>query len=266
LAIAHRGGELGRPIVVVNDRVDVAAALTADGAHVGADDLSVPLTRRVIGPERLVGRTAHSVAEARAAVIDGADYLGIGVNPIYLKELQHEVLGRGSLFLRTIIQISMLLSLFALPLLSVPAILTGATVNRGLMQTALAAVGLFVIAALASAVVLTTDRPLAFVGSSIQSVLNRIRRRRPPLEGLPDRLLAERDFIKDVLGGHLRRASLGSLGKVFFDFGALLAALAIGSGAILGLVGGGGSILADPFPSADGQYVSMAKTIPSLMG
>jgi len=63
---------------VVNDRVDVAAALTADGAHVGADDLPVPLTRRVIGPERLVGRTAHSVAEARAAVIDGADYLGIG--------------------------------------------------------------------------------------------------------------------------------------------------------------------------------------------
>ena len=78
LAIVRCGGELGRPIVVVNDRVDVAAALTADGAHVGADDLPVPLTRRVIGPERLVGRTAHSVAEARAAVIDGADYLGIG--------------------------------------------------------------------------------------------------------------------------------------------------------------------------------------------
>ena len=64
------------------------------------------------------------------------------------------------------------------------------------------------------------------MGRTVQSVLNRIRRRRPPAEGLPDRLLAERDFIKDVLGSHLRRASLGSLGKVFFDFGALLAALA----------------------------------------
>ena len=117
-------------------------------------------------------------------------------------------------------------TLFALPLLSVPAILTGATVNRGLMQTALAAVGLFLIAALASAVVLTTDRPLAFVGRAVQSVLNWVRRRRPPLEGLSGRLLAERDFIKEVLGGHLRQASLGSLGKVFFDFGALLAALA----------------------------------------
>jgi thiamine-phosphate pyrophosphorylase len=78
LAIVRRGGEAGRPIVVVNDRVDVAAALTADGAHVGADDLPVPLTRRVVGPERLVGRTAHTVAEAHSAVVDGADYLGIG--------------------------------------------------------------------------------------------------------------------------------------------------------------------------------------------
>jgi len=79
LAIVRRhGGDADRPIVVVNDRVDVAAAVSADGAHVGADDLPVPLTRRVVGPERLVGRTAHDVAESRAAVVDGADYLGIG--------------------------------------------------------------------------------------------------------------------------------------------------------------------------------------------
>jgi thiamine-phosphate pyrophosphorylase len=78
LAIVRRAGGADRPIVVVNDRVDVAAAVAADGAHVGADDLPVSLTRRVVGPERLVGRTAHDVDEARAAVRDGADYLGIG--------------------------------------------------------------------------------------------------------------------------------------------------------------------------------------------
>lgn len=78
LAIVRRAAEPSRPLVVVNDRVDVAAALSADGAHVGADDLPVPLTRRVVGPDRLVGRTAHDVGEARAAVVDGADYLGIG--------------------------------------------------------------------------------------------------------------------------------------------------------------------------------------------
>ena len=78
LALVRRAAAASRPLVVVNDRVDIAAALEADGAHVGADDLPVPLTRRVVGPERLVGRTAHDVAEARAAVIDGADYLGVG--------------------------------------------------------------------------------------------------------------------------------------------------------------------------------------------
>lgn len=78
LAIVRRNASGPWPLVVVNDRVDVAAAVAADGAHVGADDLPVPLARRVIGPDRLVGRTAHDVGEARAAVIDGADYLGIG--------------------------------------------------------------------------------------------------------------------------------------------------------------------------------------------
>lgn len=76
LGVVRRAG-VG-PILVVNDRVDVAAACGADGAHVGADDLSVPLARRVVGPDRLVGRTAHDLAEARSAVLDGADYLGIG--------------------------------------------------------------------------------------------------------------------------------------------------------------------------------------------
>ena len=78
LEIVRRSGAATLPLVVVNDRVDVAAALAADGAHVGADDLPVSLTRRVVGVGPLVGRTAHDVAEARAAVADGADYLGIG--------------------------------------------------------------------------------------------------------------------------------------------------------------------------------------------
>ena len=67
-----------RPLVVVNDRADVAAAVGADGVHTGADDLPMPLVRRVIGPHALSGRTAHSLAEAEAAVLAGADYLGVG--------------------------------------------------------------------------------------------------------------------------------------------------------------------------------------------
>ncbi len=65
-------------LVIVNDRADVAAALNAAGVHTGADDMPTRLVRRVIGPAALSGRTAHDVAEARAAVADGADYLGVG--------------------------------------------------------------------------------------------------------------------------------------------------------------------------------------------
>ncbi len=73
---AHEGGP--RTLVIVNDRADVAAAVAADGVHTGTDDLPTPLVRRVIGPQALSGRTAHSLAEAEAAVLEGADYLGVG--------------------------------------------------------------------------------------------------------------------------------------------------------------------------------------------
>ena len=78
LAIARRRPPEEAVSVIVNDRVDVAAAVGAAGVHVGADDLPVPLARRVLGPDALVGRTAHDAAEARDAAAAGADLLGIG--------------------------------------------------------------------------------------------------------------------------------------------------------------------------------------------
>lgn len=78
LAIARRHATTDQTLVIVNDRADLAAAVGADGVHGGADDLPTALARRVIGPAALLGRTAHALAEARAAAADGADYLGIG--------------------------------------------------------------------------------------------------------------------------------------------------------------------------------------------
>jgi thiamine-phosphate pyrophosphorylase len=78
IAISRRLSPADPALVIVNDRVDVAAAVRADGAHTGADDLPTTLSRQVLGPQPLLGRTAHTVAEARAAAADGADYLGIG--------------------------------------------------------------------------------------------------------------------------------------------------------------------------------------------
>lgn len=64
--------------VIVNDRADIAAAVNTAGVHVGAEDLPVGMARGVVGPGALVGRTSHTLAEARAGVLAGADYLGIG--------------------------------------------------------------------------------------------------------------------------------------------------------------------------------------------
>lgn len=68
-------------LLIVNDRADVARAAGADGVHVGQDDVPVSVARAILGPGRLVGVSTHDVDQARAAVRDGADYLGVG--PIF---------------------------------------------------------------------------------------------------------------------------------------------------------------------------------------
>jgi thiamine-phosphate pyrophosphorylase len=63
---------------VVNDRVDIALAVGADGAHVGSEDLPLAAARRVLGPGAVLGATARSPEEALAAERGGADYIGAG--------------------------------------------------------------------------------------------------------------------------------------------------------------------------------------------
>jgi thiamine-phosphate pyrophosphorylase len=65
-------------LFVVNDHVDIALLSGADGVHLGPDDLSVASARRVAGDRLLIGASASSPEAARAAVADGADYLGSG--------------------------------------------------------------------------------------------------------------------------------------------------------------------------------------------
>lgn len=64
--------------VVVNDRVDIALAADADGAHLGQGDLPVALARRIAGRTLLLGSSAHDLAEAEAAIAAGADVVGLG--------------------------------------------------------------------------------------------------------------------------------------------------------------------------------------------
>jgi thiamine-phosphate pyrophosphorylase len=66
---------------IVNDRIDVALAVDADGVHVGQDDMPAALARRLIGRGRILGVSAGNAEEARKAAEDGADY--VGASPIF---------------------------------------------------------------------------------------------------------------------------------------------------------------------------------------
>jgi thiamine-phosphate diphosphorylase len=68
-------------LLFINDRVDVALAVEADGAHVGQDDLPVAAARRIVPPGFLLGVSAETAELALAAQADGADYVGAG--PVY---------------------------------------------------------------------------------------------------------------------------------------------------------------------------------------
>ena len=65
-------------LFVVNDRIDIALAVDADGVHLGQGDLPPALARRLLGPEKLIGRSTHAIEQLRQAVADGCDYVGVG--------------------------------------------------------------------------------------------------------------------------------------------------------------------------------------------
>ena len=65
-------------LFLVNDRIDLALAVDADGVHLGQGDLPPALARQLLGPERLIGRSTHAISQLRQAVADGCDYVGVG--------------------------------------------------------------------------------------------------------------------------------------------------------------------------------------------
>jgi thiamine-phosphate pyrophosphorylase len=66
-------------LLIINDHPDIAIAADADGVHLGQDDLSPSVVRELPGFQgRLIGRSTHSLEQARAAIDDGADYFAVG--------------------------------------------------------------------------------------------------------------------------------------------------------------------------------------------
>lgn len=115
--------------------------------------------------------------------------------------------------------------LMALPVLSLPSILGGTPVDRGLAQTAYLGGGVFVLMVAATVCVYIWDRPLLAVGRIVERVANRTFRRHRHLEGLGPKLIHERDSILTVLGARWWLALLAATGRWLFDFAALVACL-----------------------------------------
>lgn len=68
-------------LFIVNDSVEVAMAVGADGVHIGQDDMPVRAVRKIVGPDMIIGVSTHSVPEAVKAESEGTDYVGFG--PIF---------------------------------------------------------------------------------------------------------------------------------------------------------------------------------------
>ncbi len=68
-------------LFIINDRVDLALAVDADGVHLGQQDMPIAIARQLLGPQRLIGCSTTNSSEMQRAIAEGADYIGVG--PVY---------------------------------------------------------------------------------------------------------------------------------------------------------------------------------------
>lgn len=81
LALARKVHELTRKYnvpLIIDDRLDIAMAMDAEGVHLGQSDMPIDLARKILGPDKIIGATAKTVPQALEAYEQGADYLGVG--------------------------------------------------------------------------------------------------------------------------------------------------------------------------------------------
>lgn len=75
-------------VLIINDQIDLALAVKADGVHLGQDDLPLWIARKMLGNEAIVGISTHTLEEAMRAESEGADYIGFG--PIFQTQTKED--------------------------------------------------------------------------------------------------------------------------------------------------------------------------------
>lgn len=106
--IVHEAGRL----FIVNDRVTIAKLAHADGVHLGQDDLPPKSARKIVGDGLLIGVSTHHIDQARQAVADGADYIGVG--PIFPTQTRGYETGVGMEYIKEVAAAGITLPFFAI--------------------------------------------------------------------------------------------------------------------------------------------------------
>jgi thiamine-phosphate pyrophosphorylase len=75
--------------LLINDRIDIAIAIDADGVHLGQSDMPISLARKILGKDKIIGISANTIKEALEAQNDGADYLGLG--PVFFTGTKKDI-------------------------------------------------------------------------------------------------------------------------------------------------------------------------------
>ena len=76
-------------LFIVNDRIDIALAVDADGIHLGQEDMPTKIARELLGAEKIIGRSTHCLEDIKNAEGEGCDYIGIG--PIFPSETKKQL-------------------------------------------------------------------------------------------------------------------------------------------------------------------------------
>ena len=85
-------------LFIINDRIDIALAVDADGIHLGQEDIPTKIAREILGTEKIIGRSTHCLEDIKNAEKDGCDYIGIG--PIFPSETKKQLNPIGIDYLR----------------------------------------------------------------------------------------------------------------------------------------------------------------------
>lgn len=116
-------------------------------------------------------------------------------------------------------------ALVAMPVFVIPGVLTGTVLPDSLLEAAWLGAAVFVVMVVMGWLLLATRRPVRWLGDVVERVVNRVRFRRPPIEGLGARLLVERDEIRETLGSRWAEAVGAAVGRWAFEYLVLLLAL-----------------------------------------